>query len=227
MNNHLVVRLLAAVIILVAAWGVQAWAATECGEPVPAPRYLVGEKWAYRDDKGREGVSVVLQVEGELTQIRLLTGDVVFYDRDWIIQKVVRTTGEVITAQGAGATVTVRVGQKWLDFPLQTGKQWDVSAYAQSRSGLGSMERYFERYKVVACEDVATPAGKFPALKVEVERGVTGTQPRGKTGAPPAGMYYVWYAPPVKNIARLHYVPSQWWSGGLYVNLELIKFEGK
>jgi hypothetical protein len=227
MNNRPVVSLAAVLFFIMMAWGRQVWGAMDCGEPVPAPKYQAGERWTWRDEKGREGMSVVLQVEGDMTQIRLLTGDVASYDKDWIIQKVVRTTGEVVTTQGAGATVTARVGQKTLDFPLQVGKQWEISAYAQARSGLGTMERFYERYKVVACEEVATPAGKLPAMKVEVERGMTGTQPRAKSGAPPTGVYYLWYAPQVKNIVRLQYVPSQWWSGGHYLNTELIKFEGR
>ncbi len=202
-------------------WAAQAWGA-DCGEPVPAPKHQVGEKWTWRDEKGREGTSVVLQVEGDTAQIRLLTGDVATYDKNWVIQKVVRTTGEVVTAQGAGATVTVRVGQKSLDFPLQVGKQWEIGAVAQPRAGSMGLERYYERYKVLACEDVKTPGGDFPALKVEVERGLTAVQ-RG----PRSGTYYVWYAPQVKNLVRLEYVASAWWSGGRFLNMELVRFEGR
>ncbi len=225
MDRRPVVRLVVAVFFIATVWGAQAWGAGDCGEPVPAPKYQVGEKWTWRDEKGREGMGAVLQVEGDLAQVRLLTGDLAFYDKDWIIQKVVRSTGEVVTTQGAGATPTVRVGQKTLDFPLQVGKQWEIGAYAQAKSGLGTMERYYERYRVVACEDVATPAGTFPALKVEVERGMSGTAPRG--GAPRSGTYYLWYAPKVKNIVRLHYVPSQWWSGGRHLNIDLVNFGGR
>jgi hypothetical protein len=225
MDTRPVVRLVAAVFFIVTAGGAQAWGAADCGEPVSAPKYQVGEKWTWRDEKGREGMGAVLQAEGDMTQIRLMTGDVASYDKDWIIQKVVRTTGEVVATQGAGATVTVRVGQKTLDFPLQVGKQWEIGAYAQAKSGLGTMERYYERYRVLACEEVSTPAGKFSALKVEVERGMSGTAPRG--GAPRTGTYYLWYAPQVKNIVRQQYVPSQWWSGGRHLNTELINFEGR
>ena len=225
MDRRPVGRRVAAVIFIATAWGAQAWGATECGEPVSAPKYQVGEKWTWRDEKGREGMGVVLQAEGDMAQVRLMTGDVASYDKDWIIQKVVRTTGEVVTTQGAGATVMARVGQKTLDFPLQAGKQWEIGAYAQAKSGLGTMERYYERYRILACEDVTTPAGKFSALKVEVERGMSATAPRG--GAPRSGTYYLWYAPKVKNIIRLHYVPSQWWSGGRHLNIELTSFEGR
>ncbi|MBI4573786.1 MAG: hypothetical protein HY713_10965 [candidate division NC10 bacterium] len=54
---------------------------------------------------------------------------------------------------------------------------------------------------------------------------MSGTSPRG--GAPRTGTYYLWYAPKVKNIVRLHYVPSQWWSGGRHLNIDLVNFGGR
>ncbi len=224
MDRRSVVLWIAVAYLTGTTWVAQVWGA-DCGEPAAAPKYLAGEKWTWRDEKGREGTSIVLQVEGDIAQIRLLSGDVASYDGDWVIQKIVRTTGEVVTSQGAGATATVRVGQRSLDFPLQVGKQWEIGAVAQSRTGTTGLERYYERSKVLACEEVKTPAGVFPAFKVEVERGMTGVQPRG--GAPKSGTYYLWYAPQAKNIVRLQYTASQWWSGGRFLNNELIKFEGR
>jgi len=51
-----------------------------------------------------------------------------------------------------------------LDFPLQVGKTWQYTFYGQTSNGLG---QFIQGYRVVACEEVATPAGKFPAFRLE------------------------------------------------------------
>jgi len=205
-------------ILLLTIWG--AALAADCGEPVPAPKFQVGEKWTWRNGKGVESTDEVVQVEGDFIQIKWSNGDLASYDKDRILRKVVRKSGEVITQQGAGAYTTV--GQKVLDFPLQVGKKWDYTYTAQPSSGLGTFQTYYQQYKIVACEDVTTPAGRFPAFKVEVVQGVNRSPSHNY---PNNGTFYSWYAPPVKTSVRRQYVPSLWWSNP--VDNELIKFEVK
>ncbi len=47
----------------VIAWGAVDLYAADCREPVPAPKYKVGEKWTWRTEKGREWNNEVVQVE--------------------------------------------------------------------------------------------------------------------------------------------------------------------
>lgn len=208
---------LSVAIVLLMTWGGLALGAADCGEPAAAPKYQVGEKWTWRDEKGRERTNEVVQVEGDIAQIRWSDGDVASYDKDWIIRKVVRRNGEVLTKQGAGAYTTI--GEKVLDFPLQADKKWERSYLAQPRAGTGTLQTYYNRYKIVACEEVATAGGRFAAFKIEIEQTVQG----GRY----SGILHSWWAPQAKNFVRTQYVPSQWWSGLRFLDSELIKFEVK
>ncbi len=223
MDTRVAAILGAVISILVTPSGSQVALAADCGEPAPTPKYQVGERWTWQDEKGRGWSSEVVQVEGDLTQIKWGTGDVASYDKDWVIQKVIRANGEALTKQNAGAYRTYEqgaatsIGEKVLDFPLQVGKKWQNNYVGQPTTG--AQRHYNQWFKVVACEELLTPSGKFPALKVEVEMTTTGA-----TGS---GTYYIWYAPKVKNYVQRKYVWSKWWSGGDFRDVELVKFEGK
>lgn len=216
MRKRPVVRSVGAAFLILTTWGAQALGAVDCGEPVPPPKYQVGEKWTWRDEKGQEVTDEVVQVEGDMTQIRWSDGDVASYDKDRVIRKVVRPNGETITEQGVGRYTTV--GQKTLDFPLQVGKQWGHSFLDRPAAYTGVV-RYERRYSVVACEEVLTAAGKFPALKVKVEE-INIDYSR-------SGTYYFWYAPQVKQSVRRQFTPSGYWAAGAFRDNELIKFEVK
>jgi hypothetical protein len=203
------------VFFLMAIWSDEA-AAADCGEPVLAPKLSVGDKWVWRNDKGGQSSQEVVGIEGDLFQIRwadpALEPDkegMVFVDPHGVIRKAIRTNGEVVTAQGQGRPYQF-IGQRELDFPLQVGKRWDFT-YMTRMVGfeLGSQHR-----RVVACEEVSTPAGKFSALRIEVEL----RTPRWR------GTYQFWYAPAVKNTVRLKY-PAGW--GRDAIDAELVRYELK
>lgn len=216
MEKQAVVVSLAVVSMILTLLAFAPLLAADCGEPVLTPKFQVGEKWTWRDEKGAEWSNEVIQVEAELTQVRGKDGDLVFFDKELIIRKVVQPTGEVVTRQGPGRYILV--GQKTLDFPLQVGKQWEFTFLGQPRGG-GALQTYYSRSKIMVCEEVSTPAGKFSAFMVEVRQGLV--------GSPNSGIFIFWYAPQAKNTVRRQYVPSQWWSGGRFLDNELIKFEVK
>ncbi len=191
--------------------------ASSCGEPVPAPHYQGGEKWTWRNEKGVEYQNEVTGFDGELTKIRWSNGDVGFYDPDRVLRKVVRANGEVLTTQGAGSYTSI--GQRYFDFPLSPGKTWRYSYYGQPAGGGSGLLTYFQDFRVRACEDVSTPAGRFAAVKIEVEQSILGSAR--------SGIYHVWYAPEVKNVVKQQYRWSQWWGGGRFLDSELVKFEAK
>lgn len=189
----------------------------DCGEPIAAPKYQVGDEWTWRDERGHEKTHKVIQVEGEITQIMWTNGDVAHYDKDRVIRKVVKRKGEILVKQGTGGYRTI--GQKEFDFPLQVGREWEFSYSGRPAQGSYGLQTYYMHHKILACEEVVTPAGKFPALKIEVKH----SSPELFAGS---GVYYLWYAPMVKNSVKQQYVPSIWWSTGI-LDSELIKFEVK
>ncbi len=233
MSKRPAVVSVAVLFLVVTAWGAQAFGAVDCGEPVLAPKHQVGEKWTWRNETGGE-ISEVVQAEGDLAQMKLPNGDVAFHDKDLIVQFVKRPNGEIVRTQSIEPFVTglrsanATVGQRTLDFPLQVGKGWAYSYFASaSRGGRGTTAPFWVTYKIVACEEVSTPAGKFPAFKVEVadiynERATTATSPAT------SGIYHLWYAPQVKNYVKRHYEPSSHWYGSTAAqDYELVKFEVK
>jgi len=206
--------LLAMTMSLPALLAAQVFAAALCNEPVPAPTFTVGEKWTWRDERGAETTTEVIQVEGGITQMKEDTGDVTFYDQDGVVQKVRKKNGEVVARPGVGAYAAI--GQKTMDFPLHIGKQWQWS-YRGIPDNLGYVLTYYQRYEVVACEAVTTAAGRFSALKIRV------VQHAG--GIAGSGTYYFWYAPRVKVSVKRQYVLSPYWSKTR--DSELVKYDLK
>jgi osmotically-inducible protein OsmY len=180
--------------------------ATGCREPAPAPRYYTGEKWTFQNDKGGEWTDAVIS-EGDVTQIQTAKGDRLFYDRDRILQKVVQSSGKILIKPDA--TAYPWLGKKTLDFPLRVGKNWQYQLFEQNRN-------YINRSSIVTCEAVTTPAGKLEAFKIEVQQ--------SQLGSGNNGVYYLWYAPQVKNYIKRQYVPSQWWSAS-HRDYELIRYQ--
>ena len=221
MNKPSVALSLSVGILILSGWGIQVVRAADCGEPVPAPKYQVGEKWTWRDEKGNERTREVVGFEGDLAAIKWSNPrsqpdreGTLFFDSDWVIRKALRPDGSVITQQGAGIYTTV--GQRLLDFPLQVGKTWERSYLAQPRTG--TLQPYLHRYRVISCEEIAVPAGKFSALKVELENHNI------RSGR--SGVVYNWFSPEAKNYIKSQIVPSRYW-GGDVLDYELIKFESK
>jgi hypothetical protein len=205
--------LLAMAMILPALLAAQAFAAAICNEPVPAPKFEVGEKWTSRDERGTESTNEVIQVEGGVTQMIDHNGNVAFYDQDRIIQKVRKKNGEVVTSPGTVAFPWI--GRKTMDFPLHIGKQWQWSYHGNADSNTSTLQTYYQRYKVVACEEVTTALGTFSALKIQVDQNVA--------GAGSGGTYFFWYAPEVKASVKRQYVLSRYWSKTW--DSELVKYE--
>jgi osmotically-inducible protein OsmY len=177
-----------------------------CREPAPAPRYVTGETWTWRYDKGGEWADRVV-AEGDLAKIKIANGDVLVYDKDRILKLVVRSTGEILTQPDY--TAYVWLGKKTLDFPLQVGKNWQYQYFQATRN-------YVSKYSIVTCEAVSTAAGKLEAFKIEVEETYIGSTDKG--------VYHYWYAPQVKNYIKRQYVPSKWWSVDRHRDFALVKY---
>jgi hypothetical protein len=224
MSNRAAVFSVAVLFLVATPWGAPVLAATDCGAAVPAPKHQAGEKWTWRDEQGKEWTDFVL-AEGDLTQMKWPNGDVAYHDKDLVTRMVSRPNGQVITKQGAG--VYTAVGVKTIDFPLQVGKDWAYYSIGPAvRGGRGNLTSYWYTYKVVACDEISTPAGKFPAFKVEVTE-TYGDRALTNTNVPTHGVYHLWYAPQVKNYVKRHYEHQLFWIGPAFVDYDLVKFEVK
>jgi hypothetical protein len=199
--------------------------AVQCKEPVVAPQYLVGEKFTWEYTDGKKRAWEVTGVEGNLTQItwrdEKMPSDsekegVYFLDPDWVIQKAISKQGEVILSPTLSRAF-MTLGLRYLDFPLQIGKSWKVTY--QGRNTRGDLKSWLVRLKVVGCEEIATPAGKFLAVKIERYDFML---PNSLSGSS-----YWWYAPDAKNLVKFECVPSEDYWGVLPPEYELIRLERK
>lgn len=187
--------------------------AADCGTPVSAPVFSKGEMWVWRGEKGREWNSEVIDIDEGTTLIRQSNGTIAFYDDQFVLRKIIMADGKAVTQQGSGAASSV--GVKKFEFPLEIGKKW---SYVRSlTSSAGGTAEYKESYEVLACEEVTTPAGKFSALKIEINQA---NLTRGSSGS-----FFQWYSPQVKTTLRTTYPPSSYWL--LVYDSELVKYEAK
>jgi hypothetical protein len=189
--------------------------AAGCGFPVVVPKYEVGEEWTWKNDKGREWTNRVMEIEGESTAIRWPEDNLAYYNKDWVVEKVKKSSGELVDKQGAG--IFGEIGQKIVDFPLEPGKKWSWSNTSRSIAG-GDLRIYTNYVKVAGCEETKTPSGTYPAVKLEVYQ-----KSNVSSGG---GTYYLWWSPGVKNYVKRNYENSRWWGSGV-TDYELIKYEPK
>jgi hypothetical protein len=180
--------------------------AAQCKEPVSAPHYQVGEKFTWNYADGKQRVWEVTGVEGNLTQITWSDEGAVwanenagtyFFDQDWVIRKGITKQGEVLLSPKIG--VFSKLGIKDLDFPLQVGKTWEFTHRSRMYGGVNptTATTFSAIVRVVGCEEVATLAGKFLALKIEtVEASSISSGWR---------TMYRWYSPDAKNIVKVEF----------------------
>ena len=109
-----------------------------------------------------------------------------------------------------------------LQFPLQVGKTYPVAyevAFGPTRSFRARVER---TARVVGWEDVEVPAGKFRALKIELD----GSYQRLDTAAAGKARNVIWYSPVVKRWVKRTYEDSSPMTGPFYgVRFDLQTFE--
>jgi hypothetical protein len=196
-----------------------------CKEPVSAPQYQVGEKFTWNYADGKQRVWEVTGVEGNLTQIKWSDESmasnsekegVYFLDPDWVIQKAISKQGEVILPPNPRRAF-MTLGLRYLDFPLQIGKSWRVTYRGTNSSG--NLRDYVVHLKVVGCEEVSTPAGKFLAVKIESYHTAMPTMASGSAKW--------WYAPDAKNVVKFECVINADYWGTFPPDYELIGLELK
>lgn len=138
-------------------------AGAAAAQPGTAPRFTVGDSWAYTD--GRQIKVVKLDDGGPVMtgSLRSCPTCAVYYDKNLSIRKVTDAGGQPVEAAKLGF---LPLGPSWkfYEFPLEVKKAWKFSA-----EGLvgGKPDRYDVAVLVSALEDVKTKAGTFKAYKME------------------------------------------------------------
>jgi len=172
------------------------------GPPAEAPAYRVGDRWVYQGDDGFR-VKTVWEETHEVTAIGP-EGVTVRITLKGPTTDVLRT--ELWTAPGQvkvgaiydNATRRFAVPLERYDFPLAAGKVWNqwVGNYNEETRESGEINRWV---RVGGWEKVATPAGTFDAIAMQVTMRLDDeTFWRWATTC----NYMVWYAPAAHAVVR-------------------------
>ncbi len=171
------------------------------GPSVEAPLYRVGDRWVYRGDDGFrlktewDETHEVTAVGAEGITVRIASKGGVNVARTELWS----APGQVkVGAVYDNETRRFMVPLERYDFPLAPGKSWNqwVKNYNEFTKETGEINRYV---RVSGWEKVATPAGSFDAIKMQVlMRLDDATFWRWPTTC----NYAVWYAPAARAMVR-------------------------
>ena len=163
-----------------------------------APQCFVGQKLEFRHDNGASLTRETITREGELCVVKN-ESTTFYYDKDWVLVKVVDRNGRTITAAESSQP---DIGEKWLHFPLAVGKTWDRDYQGRSAER-NRLIQYQNRYTVLTNEEITVPAGTFKTFKIKHEQThLTGGTKRW-------GVRYFWYAPGVGYYIKRHWEPKE------------------
>jgi hypothetical protein len=172
------------------------------GPPAEAPAYRVGDRWVYHGDDGfrvktewdetheviaigPEGITVRITLKGPTTDVART--------------ELWSAPGQVkVGAVYDNTTRRFAVPLERYDFPLAAGKVWNqwVGNYNEATRETGEINRWV---RVGSWEKVATPAGTFDAISMQVVMRLDDeTFWRWATTC----NYVVWYAPAAHAVVR-------------------------
>jgi hypothetical protein len=160
--------------------------------PVEKPDVKVGDRWTYqatdlrRNRELRKYQEVVTFVGNEiiLTTSTWLSNQKEF-DSHWTAEW---------NALALGAGEVYEEPRRFFRFPLNVGDTFEI-AYRRVQRGSPMKIANNATVRVVAWEEVAVPAGKFRALKVEIKGSYQRLDERGGGWF----MHTIWYEPGVKR----------------------------
>lgn len=195
------------------------WCAAQADAPVARPEVKPGDRWVYRRTDfwtnkvtGRSESRVAFAndkvIQIVVTRGRNETEIDESYTSDW---------NAIATADGGN--ITPHTG--FFRFPLVVGAS-HPTVFENTVPRLGAFRVKHERTaKVVGWEEVVVPAGKFRALKIEVD----GSFQRLDTAVSGSALNVIWYVPAVKRWVKWTYEDKtfrgrvNWWG------VELVEYK--
>jgi len=211
------IRSLAAVAALLFAF--PAVCAAQADAPVARPAMKQGDRWIYRRTDNRTGKSAGTREERvTFANDATIQTVVIIFGKDEETDATYTSSWNGVSSFDGGV-ITPDAGT--LRFPLRVGDTYEAK-FENRRPRRGAFHVAHQRAaKVVAWEEVAVPAGKFRALKVELE----GSYRRLDTGLTGRTRVVLWYVPQIKRWAKLAYEdPSHRGPDSWYVD-ELIDYK--
>lgn len=182
--------------------GLTFWAAgalaQATAEIAAKPLVKAGDRWVYqRHDLLRDKL-----IEKAEFAVAAVAGDAVDLRRTPLGADSKPDAGKSETfrfdwGRGIRTSVVESGDYRYLDFPLQAGKQWSYK-YRRPSSGSGPSTDFDAKVEVKGWQEVTVPAGKFRALLV---RHAGEFKPTSGVGT---GTYQmdVWYAPQARRIVK-------------------------
>jgi hypothetical protein len=186
---------------LIPALALMAMASSTSAQAVDAPTYAVGDTWTLKVGNDTREVKVLKVDDGGNTEMVGYLGQcptcIVQLDRSLTILAVLDGGGKPADPTQIGF---VPMGAAWrlFSFPLEPKKQWDFTASAFLR---GKYENYEMTNRVVALDDVKTPAGLFKAYRIVRDVVLKGGQAMGRQ-RDATWQTTAWFAPDVKFVVK-------------------------
>ena len=171
------------------------------GPAAEAPAYRVGDRWVYHGDDGFrvktewDETREVTAISSEGITVRIATKGAL----DVVRTELWSAPGQVkVGAVYDNQTRRFAVPLERYDFPLAPGKSWNqwVKNYTEFTKETGEINRYVH---VSGWEQVATPAGNFDAIKMQV---LMRLDDETFWRWPTTCNYTVWYAPAPRSVVR-------------------------
>ena len=155
------------------------------------PSYAVGDTWTYRI------VNLLDQTERKATiKVTAIRGDIVEYGNGQLLGDLV---GNFVRTTRAGHTDEFLPSNQFYAFPMRPGGSWTLKA--AQKSG----ERHFDlqvKLTVAGEEQVDTPAGKLPGLKITRES----AWKQGGGAISGVSKWIYWYNSAVKRFVAADYM---------------------
>jgi hypothetical protein len=186
---------------------------------VQRPGVKPGDRWLYHRTDYRANKSAGAREERvSYANDAVIHAVVVFFGKDQETDATYTSSWNNVSSADGGV---FSPDSGLLRFPLRAGDTYPAN-YENRRPRRGTFHVTHQRTaKAVAWEEVVVPAGRFRALKVEVE----GSYKRLDSGLTGRTRIVVWYVPAIKRWAKLTYEESNSRGPGERWADELIDFK--
>lgn len=200
-------------------FGLLADCTAQTGAAVGKPEVKPGDRWTYRRMDYSTNPPAGAQIGMREVRVTLANEKVIHV----VVRAAAREFDEIFTSDWNAVSVS---GEQYypdhglLKFPLLPGASYKVAFENQFGRARDRRARHVRTAKVVGWEEITVPAGKFRALKVELQ----GSFQRLDTSVAGTARNVIWYAPKVKRWVKFVYQDAT--SAGPYNNFgeELVSF---